>query len=156
MHLCRVQICNFRNFTALDVVLNANMVMVGENRVGKSNFIFALRLVLDASLPDSVRQLKLTDFCDELDIKDEPQIEIHLDFTGFDGDLALTALLTDYRLADNHEVARLSYIYRKKLKYKTLLNLKVILNSKFMGEEMKREELRWTYADEFVSMSCLP
>ncbi len=33
--------------------------MVGENRVGKSNFIFALRLV-----PDSARQLKLSDIWD--------------------------------------------------------------------------------------------
>ena len=33
--------------------------MVGENRVGKSNVIFSLRLV-----PDSVRQLKLSDIWD--------------------------------------------------------------------------------------------
>jgi putative ATP-dependent endonuclease of OLD family len=38
--------------------------MVGENRVGKSNFIFALRLVPNTSLPDSARQLKLSDIWD--------------------------------------------------------------------------------------------
>lgn len=37
MHLSRVQISNFRNFAALDVALDSNAVIVGENRVGKSN-----------------------------------------------------------------------------------------------------------------------
>src|ERR1044072_286671 len=57
MHLSRVRITNFRNFAALDVALSGNVLMVGENRVGKSNFIFALRLVMDSSLPDSAREL---------------------------------------------------------------------------------------------------
>ncbi|HOV87814.1 MAG TPA: AAA family ATPase [Syntrophobacteraceae bacterium] len=117
MYLSRVQIKNFRNFADLDVSLDANIVIVGENRVGKSNFIFALRLVLDNSLPDSARQLKLSDVWDGYDgsaSDDGPQIEIHLDFTDFDDDDDLTALLTDYRLADDHTIARLSYVFRKK------------------------------------------
>jgi predicted ATP-dependent endonuclease of OLD family len=61
MHLSRVRIVNFRNFAELVVPLAANVLMVGENRVGKSNFIFALRLVMDSSLPDSARELKLGD-----------------------------------------------------------------------------------------------
>ena len=35
MHLSRVQESNFRNFAELDVVLSENVVLVGENRVGK-------------------------------------------------------------------------------------------------------------------------
>lgn len=114
MHLCRVQIRNFRNFAALDVALDGNVVMIGENRIGKSNFIFALRLVLDASLPDSARQLSLSDIWDGHDFGIEPQVEVHLDFTNFDDDPNLLTLLTDYRLAEDHNVSRLSYIYRKK------------------------------------------
>ena len=49
MHITNVRIVNLRNFAELDVALAANVLMVGENRVGKSNFIFALRLVLDSS-----------------------------------------------------------------------------------------------------------
>ncbi len=117
MHLSRVQIKNFRNFANLDVALNAHAVIVGENRVGKSNFIFALRLVLDPSLPDSARHLKLSDIwdgCAHSADKDDPsgkRVEIHLDFTGFDDDDNLTALLTDYRLASDHTTARLSYVF---------------------------------------------
>lgn len=114
MHLCRAQILNFRNFQALDVNLDPDVVMVGENRVGKSNFIFALRLVLDASLPDAARQLKLSDFWDSCNLASSPEIEIHLDLKDFDGDLALVALLTDYRLASDPSIARLSYVFRKK------------------------------------------
>lgn len=37
-------------------------MLLGENRVGKSNLLFAIRLVLDPTPPDSARQLKLSDF----------------------------------------------------------------------------------------------
>jgi putative ATP-dependent endonuclease of OLD family len=114
MHLSRVQIKQFRNFDNLDVRLTGNAVIVGENRVGKSNFLFALRLVLDASLPDTARQLKLTDIWDGHDTAVDPRVEVHLDFADFDSDVKLTALLTDYRLAADHTVARLSYVFRKK------------------------------------------
>ncbi len=119
LHLSRVQIRNFRNFAVLDVPLHSNVVVVGENRVGKSNFIFALRLVLDTSLPDSARQLKLSDiwdgYVDSSETEDDgPQVEIHVDFSDFETDDNLTALLTDYRLAEDHRIARLSYVFRKK------------------------------------------
>jgi putative ATP-dependent endonuclease of OLD family len=114
MHLSRIQIANFRNFRHVDVPLGGDVVMVGENRVGKTNFIFAIRLVLDAALPDSARQLKLGDFWDGCDPALDNEIGVHLDFSGFDGDPNLVALLTDYRVAEDHTVARLSYVYRKK------------------------------------------
>ena len=40
--------------------------IVGENRAGKSNLVHALRLVLDASLPNSDRQLRAEDSWDGL------------------------------------------------------------------------------------------
>lgn len=114
MFLGRVQITNFRNFAALDAALAGDVVVVGENRVGKSNFIHALRLVLDASLPDSARQLKLMDIWDGCDLANSPEVHVHLDFLDFDGDPNLVCLLTDYRLATDHTVARLSYVFRRR------------------------------------------
>ncbi len=67
MHLSRIKIENFRNFSLLDVELAGNVVVVGENRVGKSNLLYALRLVLDPTLPDSARELSLSDFWDGLE-----------------------------------------------------------------------------------------
>jgi hypothetical protein len=53
--------------------------------------LFAIRLVLDPTLPDSARQLKLSDFWDGCDLTRNSQIEGHLDFADFDGDDALIA-----------------------------------------------------------------
>lgn len=64
MRLSRLCVRNFRNFANVDIALSGNVVLLGENRVGKSNLLYAIRLVLDPTLPDSARQLKLTDFWD--------------------------------------------------------------------------------------------
>lgn len=114
MRLVKLSIRNFRNFAAIDIPLTGNVVLLGENRVGKSNLLFAIRLVLDPTLPDSARQLKLSDFWDGCDLAQNPQIEVHLDFADFDSDDALVALLTDFRTAGDPKVARLSYVYRNK------------------------------------------
>jgi putative ATP-dependent endonuclease of OLD family len=115
MHISRVQIRNFRNFKALDLSLTQNAVIVGENRAGKSNFLYALRLVLDPSLPEQARSLKITDFWDGLDdpfANGGASIEIDIDFTEFETDPALNVLLGDLRLAQDHTTARLSYRFR--------------------------------------------
>ncbi|WP_261385075.1 AAA family ATPase [Vibrio metschnikovii] len=46
VHISKVRIENFRNFRELEIKTDRNMVIVGENKVGKSNFLFSLRLVL--------------------------------------------------------------------------------------------------------------
>src|SRR3546814_2955000 len=56
MRLSRIRIENFRNCQELDVTLGGNVVIVGENRVGKSNLLFALRVIFDPSLPDRDRK----------------------------------------------------------------------------------------------------
>lgn len=114
MRLAKLSIQNFRNFEAIDIALSNNVVQLGENRVGKSNLLFAVRLVLDPTLSDAARLLKLSDFWDGCDLSQAPQIEVHLDFADFDTDDALTALLTDFRTATDPAVARLSYVFRKK------------------------------------------
>ena len=114
MHLSRLIIRGFRNFQDIDVPLAGNVVLLGENRVGKSNFLYAIRLVMDPTLPDSARQLKLSDLWDGAPLAEDSKIEIHLDFANFDDDPALVALLTDLRTAGDPAVARLSYLFRKK------------------------------------------
>lgn len=67
MFLSKLIIRNFRNFSDVTIPLAGNVVLLGENRVGKSNLLYAVRLVLDPTLPDSARQLKLSDFWDGCD-----------------------------------------------------------------------------------------
>ena len=40
MRLKNLKINNFRNFESVDIPLSSNIVLLGENRVGKSNLLF--------------------------------------------------------------------------------------------------------------------
>ena len=113
MYLSRIRIENFRNFGGLNVSLGGNIVIVGENRVGKSNLLFGLRLIFDPSLPDSSRQLGLADFWDGLEeITAETTITISVEIKDFEEDLDVLAVLTDYRLDDDPDTVRLTYQLR--------------------------------------------
>ncbi len=50
MQIKRIRITNFRNFNEFDVALDGNVVVVGENRIGKSNLLYALRLIFDPTV----------------------------------------------------------------------------------------------------------
>lgn len=113
MYLSRITIRNFRNFSDLDVALGGNIVIVGENRVGKSNLLFGLRLIFDPSLPDSSRQLGLSDFWDGLDaINADATISISVEIKDFESDPDVLAVLTDFRLDDDPDTVRLTYRLR--------------------------------------------
>jgi len=113
MKLSRICIRNFRNFSEIDVALDGNVVIVGENRVGKSNLLYALRLIFDPSLPDSARQLSQGDFWDGLGepLEDE-RITVFVEVKNFEDDLDLLAQLTDFRLDNNPDIVRLTYEFR--------------------------------------------
>ena len=66
MPLSRMTIENFRNLSKLDATLAGDVVLLGGNKVGKSNLMHALRLQFDPSLPESARDLGLADFWDGL------------------------------------------------------------------------------------------
>lgn len=113
MYLSRIKIENFRNFSLLDVTLAGNVVVVGENRVGKSNLLQALRLILDPTLPDSGRQLSISDFWDGLETPGKnDKITVSIEIKDFENDLDVLALLTDYRLDDDADTVRLTYEFR--------------------------------------------
>jgi putative ATP-dependent endonuclease of the OLD family len=109
MRLSRIQIENFRNFAELD----GSVVVVGENRVGKSNLVHALRLIFDASLPDCARKLSLADFWNELGTPGEDDIiEVVVEIRDFEKDFDVLARLTDFRLNDDQFTVRLTYQFR--------------------------------------------
>lgn len=114
MRLSRVIIKNFRNFKSLDVRLGEHAVVLGENKVGKTNFLFALRLILDPSFPDTQRKLRLDDFWDGLPrplaLKDV--IEISVEFRGFEKSENLLAVLADHLIKPDPMVARITYRYQ--------------------------------------------
>ncbi|MGH9327269.1 MAG: ATP-dependent nuclease [Terriglobia bacterium] len=114
MRLSRIIIKNFRNFKFLDVKLGERAVILGENKVGKTNLLFALRLILDPSLPDSMRQLRFDDFWDGLPrpLGLEDVIEISVEFRDFENRESLLAVLADHLVKADPMVARITYRYQ--------------------------------------------
>lgn len=114
MRISRVRIENFRNFSELDVALAEDAVIVGENKVGKSNFLYALRLVLDPALPDSARQLRTEDFWDGVPRPiTDAKIRVSVDLTDFQENDDQLAMLADYLVRADPMIARLTYEFRR-------------------------------------------
>lgn len=113
MRISRIEIENFRNFRHLDVAIAAHAVIVGENKIGKSNLLYALRLLLDPSLPDSARQLKGEDFWDGLPrpLTKDDVIKVSLEFADFEDDDRFLAVLGEFLISSEPMVARLSYVF---------------------------------------------
>ena len=62
MRLKRLYIKGFRNFKEVTVNFNEHSLMIGANDVGKTNMIYALRLLLDRSFSDYDYELVESDF----------------------------------------------------------------------------------------------
>lgn len=114
MRISRIQVQNFRNFADLDVSFGEHAVIVGENKIGKSNLLYALRLVLDPSLPDSSRKLREEDFWDGLDrpLGKDDRITISVELSDFENDENQLAVLAEHLIKPEPMVARLTYVWQ--------------------------------------------
>ena len=116
LHISRIEIENFRNFKRLLIdPFPSTAVVVGENNVGKSNLLMAIRLLLDPDLPDSARSLREEDFYDS---GQGPclgkSIRIAVELKGFDEDEKAMAVLADCLISDEPAHARIEYVYELK------------------------------------------
>ncbi|MEC0331967.1 AAA family ATPase [Paenibacillus macerans] len=63
MHISSLKIRNFRNFKRANFIFKEGVnTIIGANGSGKTNALFALRLIIDDSLPRSSTNLLDTDF----------------------------------------------------------------------------------------------
>ena len=113
MRISRVQIENFRNFRSVDIPVSKNAVIVGENKIGKSNLLHALRLVLDPTLPDTARKLRDEDFWDGIPrpLPRDVAITIAVDLTEFEDDEELLSVLSEHVISTGPMVSRLTYVF---------------------------------------------
>ncbi|MFE9000609.1 ATP-dependent endonuclease [Streptomyces sp. NPDC007875] len=122
MRITRLRIKNFRNLASVDVPLSAYNVFVGENRVGKSNLIHALRLLFDPSLPNSDRNLRREDFWDGLangridwdPFTEKAEISVSVDIEDFEDDDRASAVLAGALVSRSPVKARLTFKYAPK------------------------------------------
>ncbi len=159
MYIKEVTIKNFRNFKNITIPLNKFTILIGENDIGKSNLIKAIRLVLNNNTFEySSRTLGITDFNNKkmqefkltinekkeevkkaIEDNDEkyinnliPIIEIELTFVETKN-FYQRALLSDWLDEDKEgECYKVKYVYEPKDKIKFL---KEILEISELGNE---------------------
>jgi putative ATP-dependent endonuclease of the OLD family len=109
-HISKVKIQNYRNFHNFTVNLSEKAVIVGENGSGKTNFLNALRLLLDPTLPNSQRMLEEDDFWDGIEdpMANGEEIIVEIEFQGFQENERMLALIGDFSI----DVNKARIIYR--------------------------------------------
>lgn len=113
MKISRIVIRNFRSFEYLDVPISAGTTcVIGENNTGKSNFLHAIRLCLDAGLSSTYRSLIPNDIHSAVDISQPSQVLIGLEITDFAGKVNEEALVGGWQSEPG--LARLIYRFRPK------------------------------------------
>lgn len=105
LYISRVVIKNYRNFKDVDVRLEHKQVIIGENNIGKTNFIRALQLILDPTLSDDDRILDESDFNDTLvnPMENDEEIEISIYISNYRNNRAILAMLQGATVMDNGE-----------------------------------------------------
>jgi len=118
VRISRVLVQNFRNFIRLEIdPFPSSAVVVGENGIGKSNLLHALRLVFDPDLPDSARRLRAEDICEYagVTLEDGVEVRVEVELTGFDGDLAAESTWDGCYVCMAPLTARLTYVFRPRV-----------------------------------------
>lgn len=163
MQLRKVCIQGFRNFANVTIApFPAPAVVLGENGVGKSNLLHALRLVLDPGLSDRRRQLQPDDIHDgSPSLAAGVEVLVEVELTDFDGDLDACSELDGAIVGTEPLVARLTYLFRPKATIRAALG-------EPMTEPLTPEDYEWTIfggtdrsnamlaAKRYVSLSVLP
>lgn len=140
----RVQIKNFRNFLDVDVVLDHKQVVIGENNVGKTNFLRAIQLILDRDFSDNDRQLTSDDFHDSIEepMENGAEIEITLHIQGYEHSRKLIAQFADAVISD--EPPTLQFVYKFYPDYDEDGN---IINYKYVIYKGNNPDSRFTNED---------
>jgi putative ATP-dependent endonuclease of OLD family len=142
--ISRVQITNFRNFLNVDVSLDHKQVIIGENNVGKTNFLRTIQLILDKDFSDTDRQLIAEDFHDSIDnpFENGAEIEIKIEIQGYEHNRKLVAQFSDAVISDAPPTLQITYKYvPNKDEEGNILNYRYVI---YQGN---KEEVRFTNED---------
>lgn len=112
-YISRIKIKNFRNFIDVDENLNHKQIIIGENNVGKTNFIKAIQLILDPKLSDEQRYLTESDFNNTIEspLENGEIIEISIEIQNFEHSHTLLSILNEAVTSDEPPTIKLTYRY---------------------------------------------
>lgn len=140
MYISQVHIQNYRSFNDFKISLNEGLsIIIGENNVGKSNFLESLNLVFNRNYSLAKKTLQQEDFWSGLIIKDKwPEVKIEITLRGIktEDELAVTSKW----LTRNPEEAKLTYKFRPK----SNISAKLPKKSKSISEiQLPLHEYEW-------------
>jgi len=143
-YISRVQIKNFRNFLNVDVALDHKQVIIGENNVGKTNFLRAIQLILDKDYSDFDRQLMPEDFHDSIEnpMDGGEEIEISVEIKGYEHNSKLKAQFVDAVISDTPPTLKFTYKFIPKFD-----ELQRIISYEYIIFKGNNEENKFTNAD---------
>jgi putative ATP-dependent endonuclease of OLD family len=129
---------------AVDVEFDHKQVIIGENNVGKTNFLRAIQLILDRDFSDNDRQLTESDFHESLSdpMLNSETIEIILQVKGFEHNSKLVAQFVDAVIDDTPPT--LQFVYKFFPNFGPIGN---ILNYKYEIYKGDTEQARFTSED---------
>lgn len=138
LYISCVKIKNYRNFKELDVRLSNKEIIVGENNVGKTNFLRAIQLILDPSFSDEDRMLTSSDFNETIDnpMENDEEILVQIYISNFKKNKTILCALSDATIMGDDGEEELLLTYRF-FPHKDFLGHKEYEFEIFMGE--KRE-----------------
>ena len=137
MQISRIVIRKFRSFEHLDVRLMPGVTcVIGENNTGKTNFLHAIRLCIDAGLSSTYRSLAPNDIHAKLDIAHPSQVLIGLEITDFADKINEEALVGAWQCKPG--LARLIYRFRPKFSVCQDLEAEEIESG-----DLSREDYHW-------------
>src|SRR5262249_25870799 len=122
MHISELRIRHFRNFLGARFILCKGVnTLIGENGSGKTNALYALRLLLDDSLHRNATRLRETDFCRALSDWHGHWIVISVDFEELDPAEGCQILKHEAGHMDGTESGTYSLYFRPKLEKRAAL-----------------------------------
>lgn len=131
MNISRVYIKNFRNFEDFGInFTNGFQTIIGENNIGKSNFYYAIRLILDQYMSYRDRSLGIKDFYNFEELTINSHIIISLDLFGND----LASFPNLHALNTSQNTARITYLLAHKSKF---------IDDGTIFNEIKIEDFKW-------------
>lgn len=107
MKIEKVEITNFRNFESATIAFRKSTLVIGANDVGKTNLMFALRLLLDKSLSERDIEPSETDFNIKPDGSQANEFSIVIHFCDVKEE-AVLSVLREYVSDDSKTVFKLA------------------------------------------------
>lgn len=144
LYISRVIIKNYRNFKYIDAKLDHKQVIIGENNIGKTNFLRALQLLLDPSFSDDDRYLEESDFYNGIEnpMINKEIIEIKIYISNYKSSKNILAQFSDATIReDGEEKLLITYRYFPLVKEDGQAEYEYII---FKGQN---EQNRFTYED---------